>query len=775
MAARNQSNPHSASLIPHFFAWRLLDDNPNEWEWTNRARRRHDLSAWLPVTVPTSVQEALWRAGRLPHPYRDLNSRAAAWVEHRDWVFGADFALAAPPEGRRVFLDFAAVDDMCCVFLNGMRVGEHEGPGAPFDVEIGPLLQQPDNQLLALLRAPVPEDPQTGWTDRTRSLKGRMGYGWDFAPRLVRVGILGPVRLYTTGAHRLRDLWVRTALSKDQRRATVTLEVMVDGPPGPAVRFTIRRGERELATADGATGADQRARAVVEIDQPNLWWPNGMGAPALYTATAECADGSDRVATPFGMRTIEWAGRPGGAADEWPLTLVVNGRRVFQRGWNWVPADSLGGPRADRRALPLLRLAQAAGANILRCWGGGDPETPAFYAACDRRGLLVWQEFPLSSAGISNVPPSDPPYLDRAAAYARAVVAARRNHPSLALWGGGNELQEPDGRPLTMAHPYARRLGMVIAEHDPDRAFRPSSPLGPVFDADPERGPLWDVHGPWEYSERQLGAQYWRINAITPALHSELGAPGEAGLGTRNRFLSPRYRTLAPGNPARRHHGGAWWDHQTNLARLFGAITDEALMVLASQWLQADTLRYYIEETRRRWPRSAGIYPWQFNEPWPNVVCTSAVEYTGRPKLAYQAVRGAYQPVVITARFPELRFAPGSPLHVELWALNEHHDFAANLTVSLHDLAGRELLPPIYRLVEVPGPTGAELGVLDLLPPGGFQGVCVLNLALSGLRNRYLFSNLGDTPLRPALQFPAVLEAMFGEKPSTDEGNGLNG
>jgi beta-mannosidase len=427
-----------------------------------------------------------------------------------------------------------------------------------------------------------------------------------------------------------------------------------------------------------------------------------------------------------------------------------------------------GGPRADRRALPLLRLAQAAGVNILRCWGGGDPETPAFYRACDRQGLLVWQEFPLSSAGISNVPPDDPAYLDRAAAYARAVVAARRNHPSLALWGGGNELQEPDDRPLTMAHPYAQRLGAVVAAHDPDRAFRPSSPLGPVFDADPERGPLWDVHGPWEYSERQLGAQYWRINAITPILHSELGAPGEASLETQRRFLAPRYRTREPGNPARRHHGGAWWDHQQHLARLFGAIEDEALAVTASQWLQADTLRYYIEETRRRWPRSAGIYPWQLNEPWPNVVCTSAVEYTGRPKLAYHAVRAAYQPTIITARFPELRFPPGGPLHMEFWALNEHEGFTAGLAVSLHDLAGRELLPPIRRPVDVPAEASTELGVLDLLPPGGFKGICVLTLALGALRNRYLFSNLPEPPLRAVLQFPAVLEEMFGAKLSTD-------
>src|SRR5690349_7491563 len=99
--------------LPHSWDWRLYDDNPNEWIWTPRAGRRHDLSRWLPVTLPVSVQEALWGAGRLRHPYRDLHSRAAEWVEHRDWVFGCDFLLALPSAGHRLFLDFAAVDDVC--------------------------------------------------------------------------------------------------------------------------------------------------------------------------------------------------------------------------------------------------------------------------------------------------------------------------------------------------------------------------------------------------------------------------------------------------------------------------------------------------------------------------------------------------------------------------------------------------------------------------------------------------------------------------------------
>lgn len=761
-------SPKSAGLPPlsrvePLAGWRLRDDNPNEWTWTPRAQRRHDLSGWLPVSLPMSVQEALWRAKQLPHPYRDLNSRAAEWVEHRDWVFGLDFELEPPAQGRRIFIEFGSVAGDCALYLNGALVGQHEGVGAPFDFEIGPLLREEGNQLFLVVRAPHQEDPQTGWTERTRSLRGRMGFGWDFAPRLVALGILGDVTLRYTGAHMLRDLWALPRLSPDLSEAKVDLSVRVDGPPAPgaSVRFTVHQGRREIAYGIGVVDVEGIAQAVLNLPQPQVWWPNGMGSQPLYRVRAECADGSDSVAGTFGLRDVHWEVRPGGAEGEWPLSLVVNGRRVFQRGWNWVPADCMGGPRAVPRMKRLLTLARDAHANILRCWGGADPESPAFYDECDRLGILVWQEFPLSSSGISNTPPSDPQYLDRLAAYARDVVVARRNHPSLALWGGGNELSGLDGKPLTLSHPYAQRLEAVIREHDPDRAFRPSSPLGPTADADPAHPEQWDVHGPWEYSQRWPGPQYWRINAITPALHSEIGAPGMASLDTQRRFLSPMHRTRQPSSPTWRHHGGAWWDHQITVEQLFGQIEDAELAVIASQWLQAETLRYYIEETRRRWPRSAGIYPWQLNEPWPNMACTSVVEYTGRPKLGYFAVRDAYRPMLPTAHYEGLPIEPGKPVCAEVWVLNDGEELEAELLVSLCDLAGQELTPQARSMALLPNNASIKLCDLHVPMPPGFTGIAILELEMAGVHNSYIFSNAPQPPLRAALDTPQRLTSMF--------------
>jgi beta-mannosidase len=760
----NNSTPGSRLALS---GWRMRDDNPNEWQWGNRARRWHNLEEWLPVDVPGSVHENLLKHGLIPHPYYDLNSRAAEWTEHRDWIFGLDFSLNPPPAGQQVFLEFSAVDDACLVYLNGQLLGEHEGPGGAFDFEIGSKLQEGGNQLIVIVKAAPYEDPQIGHTENTRSLKGRMGYGWDFAPRLVRTGIMGPVYLHFTGKQQLYNLWAWAELSEDLQKAKITFSVDTSGTNDGTVRFTLLDEGQEIAKISSPIEEYGYAQARLELANPKLWWPNGSGDQPLYKIRAELEDGSDWAESVFGIREIKWVGRPDGLPEEWPFTLVVNEQRIFQKGWNWVPADAMGGAAADKRVPHLLRLAQEAGVNMLRCWGGADPESELFYSECDRLGLLVWQEFPLSSAGISNLPPSDPEYLRRLRFYAEEVICARRNHPSLALWGGGNELMEQDGRPLTLEHPYAKTLKEAVREHDFFRQFRPSSPLGPVFDADPERSPLWDVHGAWEYSQRMPGPQYWRLNAIRPLLHSELGLPGESSLETLQEYLSPEYRSRKLPNIVRRHHSGAWWEHQDTLEQVFGPFedTEEARTsaILASQWLQADGLRYYIEETRRRWPTTAGIFPWQLNEPWPNVVCTSAVEYSGRPKLAYFAVKQAYRPILITARYEELHFPAGQPLKLPIFAINDGPAFTADFVATLTDLEGRELATLTRPALKISGQENIFLEDLELALPQDFQGVVVLDLKLGDtVSNRYLFSNL-DRPalLRPVLAYPRLLTEMF--------------
>ncbi|MDQ3927803.1 MAG: hypothetical protein M3328_01520, partial [Chloroflexota bacterium] len=156
-----------------------------------------------------------------------------------------------------------------------------------------------------------------------------------------------------------------------------------------------------------------------------------------------------------------------------------------------------------------------------------------------------------------------------------------------------------------------------------------------------------------------------------------------------------------------------------------------------------------------------GIYPWQLNEPWPNVACTSAVEYGGSPKLAYFAVQGAYRPLIATAHYTGLRFSQAEPLHVEVWTLNDGPALEAEVDVRFSGLNGEELASSVTQTVRLEASSSTR--VLEVRPalPDTFEGVVVLDLQLAGERNRYIFSNMQVPPLRETLRHPELLRGMF--------------
>jgi beta-mannosidase len=182
-------------------------------------------------------------------------------------------------------------------------------------------------------------------------------------------------------------------------------------------------------------------------------------------------------------------------------------------------------------------------------------------------------------------------------------------------------------------------------------------------------------------------------------------------------------------------------------------------------------LRYYIEETRRRWPESVGIYPWQLNEPWPNVACTSAVEYGGKPKLAYFAVRGAYRSLLLTAHYRGLPFSHAEPLRAEIWALNDGPALEAEMELSFTGLDGEALAPGVTQ--RVPLSAASSTRILDIAPAlvGEFEGVVILGLSLGGARNRYIFSSRQEHPLRDTLRHPQLLKDMFATQPDAHQHN----
>lgn len=489
--------------------WTLRGFLDEDWRRV-RAYQATDAEGWLPCAVPGSVQHSLWQVGVIPNPYVERNSLLCEWVPQRSWLYRRVFTAPTLQSGQRARLRFEGVDYAAEFFLNGQSLGRHASLFTPAVFDVTEALRPGENWLVVALD-PAPAEPsQMGRTSRVRTLKPRMGYGWDFCPRLVNLG-LGSVALDMTGPVAIADVWVQPQVDLERGCATVQVQTSLDGDRAATVEVSVWREGVCMASQTGTTN-------VFDLDAPALWYPNGHGPQALYQARVRLLTEqgeSDVHHVTFGLRHIEWVANEGASPDALPYTPVVNGQRVYLKGWNWVPLDALYSVPRPAKLTRLLTLAQQAHVNLLRLNGVGLVESEAFYDLCDRLGILVWQEFTLSSSAIDRLPSDDPDYLQRVVSEAEGIVPQKRNHPCLALWDAGNELESLAFLPLDDRTPVIGALRDVVRRLDPDRHWLPTSASGPMpfngintIRAKPAI--LHDVHGPWFH--QGLTAQYTLAN-----------------------------------------------------------------------------------------------------------------------------------------------------------------------------------------------------------------------------------------------------------------------
>jgi beta-mannosidase len=827
--------------------WRCKPYVGDDWRMRRAyAADTRDVHGWFPATVPGSPYADLMAAGELPDLYYDRNTMHAEWVAERWWVWRRVFRVGA--RSPRTWLRFEGVDHACEVYLNGELVGCHEGMFRAFEYEVSERLLDEGDNVLAVAVAPVPRiESQVGHTSRVRTHKTRMSYWWDFCPRLPQLGIWDDVMLLQTGPARLRDVWVRGTTDgevvvncdidvPDSAAAVGNLDGGHTTMPSAHANVEAAWTVEVTLTHGGDVVAQGRARAgspvKLQLESPRLWWPNGHGEPSLYEAEiwlvnqpnfgaggsdrrerdgakddANHRDGAEgdanhrdggkgdadrrdggkgdaggRNGRPSDSRSVRFGLRDVRMHD---YALEVNGQRVYMRGWNWVPHDMLYGVRDLPRLRRLLDMARRAHVNVLRVWGGGLIEREEFYSLCDEFGIMVWQEFIQSSSGMDNRPADDDEFVAMMRAEAEAIVPRRRNHPSLIIWCGGNELQGDDGRPLDDTAPVLAALREVVRRLDPTRIWLPTSPSGPTFMntlANIERDPdgQHDVHGPWEY--QGLEAQCTLYNRATSRLHSEFGVEGMASRETQNRTIPAEKQWPFAKSNAAWMHRGSWWMNPDMLQQCFGdRLTDLDRMTRASRFLQAEGLRYAIEANRRRCglgrghdgatpadhgggsSRNAGSLPWQFNEPFPNGSCTSAIEHHGAPKPAYYAVARAYAALSVTARFDRLAWGGHDRFTAELFAVSSHAapnsmaglvppvPGAAVLHVCLVGASGRVYFEERRPVLIEPG-HAQPLGSVDVDLPD--EDLFFLDLVLGPATNRYLFSSV--LTLAPLLDAPAT-------------------
>lgn len=675
---------------------RLVDLNGSDWQFGcvpqqpvsgKNANDYDQVAEWLPATVPGNVRADLLALGRISDPFYGLNNEASQWVDERDWWYRKAFSLQLD-EGERAFLVFEGIDYISAVYLNGVELGRHEGMFSRQVYEITDLIsrgvERVANPLYVVAvriwgSAALPRPQLTAWQkawkrisgalipqweafpDRTGTLKCQMGFGWDFAPCLRTMGIWDDVYLVVTRSVFVSDVFVRCEiLGAESAKVKLSLDLDANAEETARVQVTVRgknfaADERHFDFDLALSKGRQVKEVELSLENPRLWQPWERGFPHLYEARvdiypsppAEPAVPSDSVTATFGLRTVELVPNRDGPPDAPPWTFVINGRPMFIRGANWVPADALPGRVRREDYAQLLGLAKGANINMLRVWGGGLREKRAFYELCDELGLLVWQEFPFACVFLGHFPRQES-FLNLAQRECTAIVRQLRNHPSLVLWCGGNEYNPRRNRKLIEV------LRAVVATNDGTRPFK---------DVSPSHG---DSHH-WRVWHGKAHVRHYRRDEAQFA--SEFGLSAVPDLASLQSFI-PAEHLWPPGESWRYHCAELGKLHRYARPWLKEESVSLAQFIEATQKAQAFGLQVAIEHFRRRKYRSSGTLVWQFNEPWP-AICWSVVDYYRRPKLAYHRLKQVYNPILVSLDYPFIEYGPGTVLRAEVWAIND--------------------------------------------------------------------------------------------------------
>ena len=681
-------------------------------------QRLQGVTDWIPATVPGGVHYDLWRAGVIPNPYIGRNSLLCEWVEHRWWMYRTVFPGNRAGGGEaagKVLLIFKGLDYEAEIFLNDVSCGSHVGMYEPFTVDITGLLRE-ENTLLVLFKGIPEEMGQIGYTSRTFTQKSRFNYKWDFSTRLVNIGMWRDAVLAVQEAARMEDLhWFSEA---EPNRGTVHIRGrVVDGrteqeePLALTLRVTgpFDRRDRTFRAGEAGRERERNAECVYEIrktvregtireeirlENPCLWQPNGSGIPWLYELKVLLAAGGGilwETNLDIGIRNLELLPNEGAGEDALPYTFCVNGEKVYIKGVNMVPLDMLYGNVGRPRYAYMAAAMVNAGCNMVRVWGGGLIEKEEFYRLCDENGILVWQEFIQSSSGIDNIPCETPGYLELLRRAARAAVIEKRNHVSLAVYGGGNELQDEPDKPAGLDNGNLRMLREIVRELDGTRFFYPTSASGPREFVTGDKGVSHDVHGNWKY----LGnpAHYELYGESDSLFHSEFGTDGVTHAGSLEKILPEAALRPVPmeEDPDWQHHG-EWWDTYERDCGMFGRIPGERrwleTFAACSQYMQSEGLRFILDADRRRAFRNSGAIIWQMNEPWPNASCTSLMDYFGETKSAYYQVKRCFAKHRLVLDYRRLVYRAGTREAFEIYAVSDARAWDAECVCRVYGMDG---------------------------------------------------------------------------------------
>jgi len=709
--------------------------------WTyQEVNGEHKGSAAVPGTIHTD----LLNNGQIEDPFYRNNEAGLQWIDKKDWIYQTSFiADDNTLSDDCIELHFYGLDTYADIYLNGELIKKTNNMHREWSVDVKQFIQSGENQLKVYLHSPIKKGlelydaanyayPATndqsqngGLEDKKVSVftrKAGYHYGWDWGPRFVTSGIWRPVELRSWSKLALRSVYINQP-SVTRELAKLEAQIEVDVVKNTKATVLVKNGAQTLVKQKVVLNEGTSLLTLpFEIIKPKLWWSKGLGEANMYQFTVEVLANEAMVAQKVVETGIRSA-RLIREVDEHGESFLfeLNGVRVFAKGANYIPNDSFL-PRVTKEDYKkVVADAVDANMNMLRIWGGGIYEDDYFYELCDKNGIMVWQDFMFACSMY----PGDNAMLENIKYEAIDNVKRLRNHPSIVLWCGNNEINtawhhygdggwgwkqryssdQQDEIQKAYLDIFHKVLPDVVTEYTSAIHYWPSSP---------QSGYKPEQHASYETTSGDM--HYW---GVWHGLH-----PFKDFDKYRSRFMSeygfqsfPDFETVKTYTESQDYdiESEVMAAHQRSgignlrikeyMSWYYNVPDDFEQFLYMSQVLQAHGMRMGIEAHRRAMPYCMGSLYWQINDCWP-VASWSSTDYYHKWKAMHYAVRDAFKPVMVSA--------VNADDGVELFVVSDLlGDKKASLEITIMDFEGNAIFDTSNNIV-IKANTSTRLETIDL-------------------------------------------------------------
>lgn len=611
----------------------------------------------LKCSVPCSVYSVLLENGIIDDPYYADNAEKYSWISENEYDFTASFDVLDELMGKHYkTLCFYGLDTLCDVYLNEVIICKCENMHRKYEADVSEIIRDKNNRLRLHFYSAGKyinemQNRHKIWGEKIAEegfghiRKANYMFGWDWAPYIPDMGIFRKIELTAFNYDVIKDVYIRQRHTEDKVILGIEYETEKNcGNISAEIKMSFENEEYSAAFKDG--------RAEITVENPKLWWPNGLGEQNLYTCSLVLRQGEkvlDSIEQRVGLRTLTLSTEK----DKWgnEFCFKVNGVKFFAMGANYVPEDSIIVRMNYKRTKSMIEDCARVNHNCIRVWGGGFYPDDYFYDLCDEYGLVVWQEFMFSCTNI---------YLSRD--FRENVreefiynIKRIRNHACLGLLCGNNEIEmkilclEEAGRSMLEKADYLElfehMLPDICKKYSYDIPYRQSSPS--------DRGGF----ARFNYCESG-DAHFWRCwfgglpfkayRDYSCRFCSEFGFEAFPDIKTVKNFAGSK--ALNPFSDiigAHQKCDGGIVKMLSYLYERYLYPTNFETFIYATQILQAESIADGVEHYRRNRGRCMGALYWQLNDCWP-AVSWSSIDYFGRWKAMHYASKEFFAPVLLS-------------------------------------------------------------------------------------------------------------------------------